>query len=251
MSDKISIELTQDQLDNINAVLMIGIREMKDAKILTDSFPKEISLKHDWKVPEDPGVDFLIRKGLLADTGHYGASRLFLDMFSRMLDSHPDVCRAYLDKLFLAAKKRGFGFSSEFRKGVAIRALDKDLLPDSGKLYYIKTYATSGSNGDWVHRNLAAGNLPGSAWDIIARSKNVEVITYTINNCPENVLPMVLGGITKVSTTGRSYNSRRDPKGYLEYLYNERINHINSKSKERFKAESHSTWYWGQEKIDN
>ena len=45
MADNISIELTQDQLDNLNAILIIGLREMRDAKILTDSFPKEISLK--------------------------------------------------------------------------------------------------------------------------------------------------------------------------------------------------------------
>jgi hypothetical protein len=251
VSKKITIELTETQLHNINSILTMGGYEHQNADLVRATLPKELQSEGSMALPKEIDVDYLIVKGSVGDRGRYGSSA-FLKMFEKVAKKHPAVAKEYIGKLFLPAKKRGFGFTADFRKSIASIGLKHNILPDSGKIYYVRTFSSSGTNEQWVMSNLKSGNLPDSAWDILAKSKRYNVASYIIQHGPENVLPIVIGNIPKVT---RAYGGLYDyatkknyTTGYLEYLFEHRVAIINGKAKKWDPIRPHN-WVIKQKKI--
>lgn len=234
LSDKITIEFTQDQIDNLNTIIQLGTSEHQNPELVRNSLPKVLTKGNQYKIPdEEPDVSFLIIMGSIGDRGRYGSGS-FVTMFKKFAKKHPKVAKEYLAKMFAPAGTRGFSFTADFRKDIARVGLEEDVLPDEAKLYYVKSFATRGSNSDWVIRNLKEGNMPDAAWDIVAKSKRKSVLEFAILNGPENVLPMIIGQIPNLTLDGRrtSYRAeerKRESIAYLEYLLEHRIDFINGR----------------------
>lgn len=247
MSDKITIELTQEQLDNLNTVIELGTGQHQNSDLVKKSFPKELRQGNQYKIPaEEPDEDFLIIMGSIGDRGRYGSGG-FTEMFKKFVKSHPEAAKKYLERMFKPAKDRGFYFTADFRKTVARIGLEADVLPDNAKMYYVKTFATKGSNASWVIRNLKEGNMPDKAWDVVARSKRKSVIEFAIRNGPDNVLPLVIGQIPNMVDDSR-YSYRRgerlqESKAYLEYMFEHRVDFINGRV-DKFNPMNESTYIY-------
>jgi hypothetical protein len=234
MSNKITIELTEAQLSNLNSIISIAGLAHQNPVLVRSTLPEKLQVDGSYAVPNEIDVDYLITKGSIGDRGAYG-SDAFIRMFERVAKKHPVVAKEYIEKLFLPANKREFTFTADFRKGIAAIGLKHDILPDSAKLYYIKTFAYSETNEDWVMTHIRNGNIPDSAWDILAKSKRYKVCKTVIEKGPENILPVVATTIPNISRD-KIYGAPYDYKTstylaveYLEYLFEHRIAVVNKK----------------------
>lgn len=69
--EKISIELTKEQLLNLNKVLSIGVEEHQNSDLVRKSFPKEFQSKPSYTFNDKTTVEDLIVMGSIADRGSW------------------------------------------------------------------------------------------------------------------------------------------------------------------------------------
>jgi hypothetical protein len=244
MDDKIVLELSKEQLESINTVLSVGFDNLKGQGPFKEFWPKEFTAKSYLSPPKDITVDSLLRYGILYDSlkGRWGITEFVKYLKKIIKDGHGEVFQAYVAKLFLPSKDREFTFNADFRKGVSSLAEELNLLPVEGKMYYVTSWASKGSNGDWVKKNLNRDNLPNEAWDYLSASKRASVLEYMICHGPEDVLPMIIPNIKNVNCDLYYEEYIHE---YLEYLVELRTDFINGRIP-KFKPMNNSEYHYNR-----
>ena len=240
--EKVNLELTKEQYENIKTLVALGMRDLDNVNFIRETLPKSLKGEISYSIPKNPDVNFLVRRGVL-NNNRNGTTEKFKKLMNKVFDEHPEVAKEYVELLFKSAKVRKFSFTSNFRKDICEIALKKNVLPDVAKLYYVRSFSSSGSNETWVKDNLNTGNLPDNTWDLLAKSKRFDVLYYVISKGPIDILPMLVANIANVKTTGYRRTKRFDVKyasGYLQFLFNERI--IAEKAKKKFIPVSYYNW---------
>ena len=100
MSNKITIELTEAQLSNLNSIISIAGLAHQNPVLVRSTLPEKLQVDGSYAVPNEIDVDYLITKGSIGDRGAYG-SDAFIRMFERVAKKHPVVAKEYIEKLFL------------------------------------------------------------------------------------------------------------------------------------------------------